>query len=177
MNTQEAIITRRSVRAFTDEEITEAELKSVLDAAYCAPIAGTLYQTMRLTVVQNRLLLGRISAFYKEAGGVKDDVLFGAPLLIIVSGARNFSGTELSSALFANAGCIIENIQLSAWELGLGSVFNWSAGTLLPKSAELLGELGIPGDFTPLAGVVVGHPAETVPERTVTATMKTSYIR
>ena len=39
--------------------------------------------------------------------------------MIIVSGLATFDDT----ALFANAGCIIENIQLSAWDMGLGSVF------------------------------------------------------
>ena len=33
MNTQKAIITRRSVRSFTNEQITERELQTVLNAA------------------------------------------------------------------------------------------------------------------------------------------------
>ena len=177
MTTQEAIVTRRSVRSFTGERVSDEDVRAVLDAAYCAPVAGTLYHTMRLTVVQNRVLLNRISDFYKEAGGVKDDVLFAAPVLIVVSGAAEFRGTELWSALFANAGCIIENIQLSAWERGLGSVFNWAAGTVLPKSEELLRELGIPLGFVPLSGVVIGHIAGEVPKRVLSATIETNFIR
>ena len=82
MTTQEAILTRKSVRGFTKEQLTEDELKNILDAAYASPIAGTLYKTMRLTVVQKQEILDQISDFYKEAGEMKADMLFGAPALI-----------------------------------------------------------------------------------------------
>ena len=173
MNTQEAIITRKSVRGFTPEQLTEKELENIMQAAYASPIAGTLYKTMRLTVVQNKDVLNKISEFYKQDGGVKADMLFGAPTMIIVSGLATFDDT----ALFANAGCIIENIQLSAWDMGLDSVFNWAAGTTLPKSEELLKELQIPDDFKPLSAVVIGHPAKEVPHREQKVTIETNYIR
>ncbi|MBR1852598.1 MAG: nitroreductase family protein [Lachnospiraceae bacterium] len=173
MNTQEAIITRKSVRGFTKEQLTEKELKNILDAAYASPIAGGAHRTMRLTVVQDTEVLTQISDYYKEAGGMKADMLFGAPTLIIVSGLKTFDDT----ALFANAGCIVENIQLSAWDMGLGSVFNWSAGTALPGNGELLRALGISEDFKPLTGVVIGHPAKEVPKRELKMTIETNFVR
>lgn len=173
MNTQETIITRKSVRGYTEEQLTETELSTILNAAYSSPIAGTLYKTMRLTVIRNKDVLKKISNFYKEEGNMKADMLFGAPTLIIVSGQKAFDDT----ALFANAGCIIENIQLSAWDMGLGSVFNWAAGTTLPKNEALVRELGIPDDFKPLCGVVVGHPAKEVSKRELKAVLETNYIR
>lgn len=172
MNTQEIITTRRSVRAYTPEQLTEEQLQTVLNAAYAAPVAGTLYKTIRLTVIQNADALEKIKAAYRE-GGIKADMLFGAPTLILVSGKKDFDNT----ALFANLGCIVENIQLSAWDMGLGTVFNWAAGTILPEQPELLNELGIPEDFKPLAGVVIGHPAKEVPERELKAVFETNYIR
>lgn len=173
MNTQEAILTRKSVRGFTKEQLTEGELKSILDAAYASPIAGGVYKTIRLTVVQDAEVLTQISNYYKETGGMKADMLFGAPTLIIVSGQKTFDDT----AMFANAGCIVENIQLSAWDMGLGSVFNWSAGTVLPGNKELLDILGIPEDFKPLTGVVIGHPAKDVPMRELKTTIETNFVR
>lgn len=172
MSTQEIITTRRSVRSYTPEQLTEEQLQTVLNAAYAAPVAGTLYKTMRLTVIQNAGTLDKIKAAYRE-GGVKADMLFGAPTLILISGKKDFDDT----ALFANLGCIIENIQLSAWDMGLGTVFNWAAGTILPEQPELLKELGIPEDFKPLAGVVIGHPAKTVPHRELKAVFETNFIR
>lgn len=172
MNTQEAITTRKSVRTYTGEQLTETELSTILDAAYAAPVAGGAYKKMWLTVVQSTAMLKKISAAYQEEG-IKADMLFGASSLIIVSGERSFDDT----ALFANAGCIIENIQLSAWNMDLATVFNWAAGTILPDKKELLSELGIPEDFKPLAGVVIGHPAKEVPKRELRETIKTNYIR
>jgi len=173
MNTQEAIISRKSVRGFTGEQLTEEQLQSILDAAYASPIAGTLYKNMRLTVIQKKETLDKISGYYKQDGNMKADMLFGAPTMIIVSGLKTFDDT----ALFANTGCIIENIQLSAWDMGLGSVFNWAAGTTLPKNEELLEELQIPADFKPLSGVVIGHSAKEVPQREQKITIETNYIR
>ena len=173
MNTQEAILTRKSVRGITKEQLTEGELKSILDAAYASPIAGGVYKTMRLTVVQDAEVLIQISNYYKETGGMKADMLFGAPTLIIVSGLKTFDDT----ALFANAGCIVENIQLSAWDMGLGSVFNWSAGAVLPGSGDLLHTLGIPEDFKPLTGIVIGHPAKEVPKRELKMTIETNFVK
>lgn len=68
MNTQEVITTRKSVRAYTSEQLTEAELSTILDAAYVAPVAGGAYQKMRLTVVQNAAMLQKISDAYREEG-------------------------------------------------------------------------------------------------------------
>ena len=172
MNTQEALITRKTIRTYTPEQLTEAQLQNILNAAYAAPIAGGVYKTMRLTVIQNPALLDKIRAAYREEG-VKADMLFGAPTMILVSGLKTFDDT----ALFANVGCIIENIQLSAWEMNLGAVFNWMAGTALPKYPNLLAELGIPEDFKPLSGVVIGLPAKEVPAREVKATIETNFIR
>ena len=160
MNPQEVITTRRSVRAYTPEQLTEEQLQTILNAAYAAPVAGTLYKTMRLTVIQNAAVLEKIKAAYRE-DGVKTDMLFVAPTLILVSGKKDFDET----ALFANLGCIVENIQLSAWDMGLGAVFNWAAGTILPEKSELLAELGIPEDFKPLAGVVIGVLAAILVKR------------
>ena len=172
MTTQETILTRHSVRAYTDEPVTEEQLAAILNAAYAAPVAGGAHKTMRLTVIRNSDTLNKISAVYQRDNGAKADMLYGAGVLILVSGLKTFDVT----ALFANAGCIIENIQLSAWDMGLGSVFNWAAGTILPEKQELLSELGIPEDFKPLAGVVIGHPAKDTPKRTRKAVFETNYI-
>lgn len=58
-----------------------------------------------------------------------------------------------------------------------GSVFNREAGTVLPKSEELLRELGVPLGFVPLSGVVIGHIAGEVPMRELSATIETNFIR
>ena len=77
MNTQDAITTRKSVRGYTEEQLTETELSTILNAAYSSPVAGTLYKTMRVTVIQNKNILKKISNFYKEEGNMKADMLFG----------------------------------------------------------------------------------------------------
>lgn len=173
MNTQETIIKRKSVRAYKDEQITEEQLNAILNAAYAAPVGGGLYRTMRLTVVQNAALLTEIGDVFKEEGGMKVDMLYGAPTLIIVSGQKEFDNT----ALFTNAGCILENLQLSATDMALGSVINWATGTVLPDKTELLKRLGIDSTFKPLAGLVIGYPAKEIPKRNLKAVFETNFIK
>lgn len=172
MNVQETITSRRSVRSYTAEQLTETELRTVLDAAYSSPVAGTLYKTMRLTVVQNPSVLSRINAAIQRGNGNNTNFLYAAPTLIIVSGQADFDG----HALFANAGCIMQNVQLSAWDMMLGSVIIWAIGTVLPKEPGLLSDLGIADGFVPLAGVVIGHPAKQPAERDLKAVFETNYI-
>ena len=173
MNTQETIITRRSVREYTQEQLSPEDLNTILDAAYASPIGAARYWLMHLTVIPDPELLSQINDYYKEKLNTENDMLHGAPTLIIVSGDQ----TAPDTMLYANTGCIIENIQLSAWELGLGSVFDWSAGTVLPQNDELLKCIGIPEDFKPLAGVVIGRPANEVPGRELKMTIETNFIR
>ena len=172
METRQAIIERKSVRAYSPEQITENELHTLLEAANTAPVAGGAYKFMHLTVVQNADVLNKIREAYKSASGAKSDVLYGAPTLIIVSGKRDFD----SNGLFANAGCIIENMSLSAYDQGLGSVFSWATGTILPSQTELITELKIPDGFVPLAGLAVGYPAKELPKRVKRSEIETNYI-
>ena len=44
---------RRSTRGFTSEQITNEQLREILDAAQLAPIAGADYTMSHLTVVQD----------------------------------------------------------------------------------------------------------------------------
>ncbi len=173
METKKAIIERKSVRAYSSEQIKDEELNALLTVANTAPVAGGAYKTMHLTVVQNPDILTKIREMYQSASGAKSDVLYGAPTLIIVSGKRDFDET----ALFANVGCIIENMSLAAYDMGLGSVFSWATGTILPTQTELVKELGISDDFKPLAGLAVGYPAKELPKRVKMSEIETNYIR
>ena len=57
MNTMEAICSRKSVRSYTGENITQAELEQLLKAAYAAPVGMKAYDTLILTVVTNQAFM------------------------------------------------------------------------------------------------------------------------
>ncbi len=53
MKTFETLYSRKLIRNFNGESITEAELKEILEAAYAAPVGSAMYDTLSLTVQQN----------------------------------------------------------------------------------------------------------------------------
>ena len=71
-------MTRRSIRRFTDEAVTEAELDTVLRAAMAAPSASN-EQSWRFVVVRDRDVLTRLSEATTFAGA-----LAGAPVGVVV---------------------------------------------------------------------------------------------
>ncbi|MBO5411215.1 MAG: nitroreductase family protein, partial [Clostridia bacterium] len=45
MNTFENLFSRRSIRTYNGENVTEAELAQILKAAYAAPVGRALFDT------------------------------------------------------------------------------------------------------------------------------------
>ncbi len=86
MKTLETICSRKSIRSYTGEGITQDELKQILTAANASPVGMGRYDEMHLTIVTNLELLRKID----QAGAAmfgKPDIhpLYGAPVLILVS--------------------------------------------------------------------------------------------
>ena len=59
MNTMDTTYSRKSVRSYTGESVTEAELTQILKAAYAAPVGMKAYNTLILTVVTNQTFMDR----------------------------------------------------------------------------------------------------------------------
>lgn len=58
----ETICSRKSVRTYTGEQITEEQLNTILKAANAAPVGMGQYEGVHLTVITNTELLDRIDA-------------------------------------------------------------------------------------------------------------------
>ena len=107
---------------------------------------------MRLTVIQNRELLDKISAAYS-----KSDIFYGAPTVIAVS------SSELEPVNYSNAGCVAQNMLLAATDLGLGSVYVINLAWACEKDKILVKKLEIEDGFFPIASVALGYPAKETP--------------
>ena len=53
----QTLYSRKTVRSYTGESITEAELSEILKAAYAAPIGRRRYDTLHLTVITDAAFL------------------------------------------------------------------------------------------------------------------------
>ena len=51
MDMKQTILTRRSCRSFTGEQITESECTALLEAANAAPVANGNYSDVKISVI------------------------------------------------------------------------------------------------------------------------------
>ena len=179
MNFDQLMERRYSCRAFTEEPLTEAELKELIRAANGAPVGSARYMDIHLTVVRNRKVLDKMTeALFvrvekkkkemaaivetvesQKADNMPKDPFYGAPAVIFVSHRKQ----DLQPGIeWCNAMNVAMFIHLKAAEMGLGSCFSWGvleSERMFPEYAhnELL---DLPEGFEPLIGVMVGHPAE-----------------
>lgn len=146
------IVTRTSVRAYTDAPVESEKIEKLLRAGMAAPSAVNK-QPWHFIVVTDKAVLSRIPEVNPNAGMAAK-----APLAIVVCG-------DLTKALqdrgrdywVQDASAASENILLAAHALGLGAV--WT-GTY-PSKDRVEGMtrlLKLPETIVPLNTIVIGYP-------------------
>lgn len=153
MNTLKTIFTRRSVRDFTQDPVSENDLLDLLKAGMQAPSAKN-EQPWHFIVIDDPELLQAIPAFHPHA-----EMLHDAPLAILVCSDRKLE-TKRASWL-QDCSAATQNILLAAHSKGLGAV--WLG--IFPDADRVEGMkklLSIPDGIRPVSLVALGHP-RTVP--------------
>ncbi len=172
MDFRQVLLTRASCRSYTDRSISDAELESVLAGAQAAPVGMAAYQTVHLTAIRNKDLLQAISHAASEFFHQEGDPLYGAPLMILVSAKPGMP----PNIEFHNTGAILENMLLTATDLGLGSVYIMGAVAAFNANPDLVAKLNLPEGFIPTAGIVVGHPVQPLDIRVPEEKIKVDYL-
>lgn len=154
MDVLEAIKERRSIRAFTDEKVSEKDVERLIDAARWAPSAGNT-QPLELVVVKDKKMKRKLS----EAA-LNQTFIQKAPVVIVVCADLNRSSRGYGSRgkhLYSlqDTAAATENILLAAQELGLATCW---VGAFREK--EVAKAVKAPRNLRPVAIVPVGHPAE-----------------
>ena len=150
----ETIMTRTSIRQYTDQSVEMEKIDAMLRAGMAAPTAVNA-QPWHFVVVSDKAKLGELAAANPRAGMLKS-----APLAIVVCGdmtkamegkGRQFWIQDCSAAT--------ENILLAAHSQGLGAV--WTALYPMEERIQPVSEaLKLPDTLIPLCTVVIGYPAE-----------------
>ena len=146
----ENIHSRKSVRQFTSEPISDENIETMLRAAMAAPTAVN-YQPWRFVVVTERAELDAMAEILPYAKMLKQ-----APLAIVVCGETTWMGGNENPYWDQDCSAATQNILLAAEALGLGAV--WTGVYPNPELAGPLGEfLGLPGNVKPLCAIPIGH--------------------
>lgn len=149
MNLTDAILTRRSVRQFTNAEILPSHVQAILKAGLAAPSARNT-RCAEFVVVQNRATLNEM-ADALEYG----KMLATAPLCICVCANSNVALSFEYGVIDTSAAT--QNILLQAHDLGLGAV--WLG--VYPRShrvTALTKILNLPSHLNIISAVAIGHP-------------------
>ncbi len=154
MDIKRAIMGRRTVRRFKQQELEEAELRQLLDAGRVAP-CGANKQRLRYIVVKNdKALLNAIFEHTAWAGFVQParNPVPGetAPTAFLVLTCN----PEDATAAAIDAAAAIENIQLMAYALGIGCCW---IGAYQREPVDKLLQLD---NMQSLFLVALGYPAE-----------------
>ena len=164
MSDHNLLFKRRSIRSYTGEKISEAELQEILKAAYAAPVGMGRYDTLHITVIQNGDLLAEIEQvtsvmMEKITGNKKEHPLYGAPTLIVVSCEKPEHGR--ANVSYSNAAIVVHNMAVQAAALDLGCVHIWGAIAAVNGCEDVLAKLNLPEGYTACCALAIGKTEET----------------
>jgi len=149
MEFTDVAVTRRSIRSFTDMDVSAGDVEKILRLAMTAPSAGN-QQPWEFLVLRDKAVLQEIPKFHPYARmAVK------APVSIVVCG--NPTGIKWPTFWPQDCAAAAQTMLLAARDLGLGSV--WAG--IYPEESRMAGMrklCNIPAEIMPFALIVLGWP-------------------
>ena len=153
-NTLETIMTRTSIRSFTDKAVSADTIELLLRAGMAAPTAVNL-QPWHFVAVNDRAKLDELGG-----NGRQSKMLQEATLAIVVCGNMEKALEGPGQAFWIqDCSAATENILLAAHALGLGAV--WTGCYPIEERVAMVSQvLGLPEHIVPLCVIVMGYPNE-----------------
>lgn len=165
--TIKAILNRRSIRSYSNEQIKDEELDLIINAGLFAPSAHN-QQPWHFTVIKDRKIINDLNSAAKDvmleseenylkevAKDKKFNIFYNAPTVIVISGEK--------SALIPNIDCAAatENMLIAAESLNIGTCWIGLVSYLFRSNRvnEYIESLKIPEGFEPYYAITIGYKA------------------
>lgn len=155
--------TRRSIRKFKDMQISDEDLKTILETGTYAP-TGRGAQSPKIVVIQDEEKIKELSAWNRSFFPVEVpedmDPFYGAKTLLIV-----LADSEMPTWIEDGASVLAVLVN-AAHAVGVGSCWIHRARDEFSsaRGKELLKEWGIPERYEGVGHVVLGYPDMDAPE-------------
>ncbi len=149
-----AIYSRRSIRKYTSQDVSDDEILAMIKAGMNAPSAGN-EQPWHFIIVRDRNVMREITKVHPHAS-----MLTGAPCAVIV--CCDMSLVRHEGFWIQDCAAATQNMLLAAADTGLGSV--WLG--VYPRMDRVDGIrrlFGLPQSVVPFVVLPVGYPAEKHP--------------
>ena len=144
------IFSRKSVRSYTDQPVSQEQVETILKAAMAAP-SGMNAQPWRFVVVREQATKDKLAIGFNK-------MIAKAPVVIVVCGKTTNKLGGTNNNWTADCAAATENLLLAVEALGLGAV--WTA--CYPYDERMnptIEALGLPDNVKPYCIVPVGYPA------------------
>jgi nitroreductase len=150
----EAIKGRRSVRAYTSEEVSEKEIEKLIEAARWAPSAGNI-QPWEFVIVTKTETKRRLADAALHQTSIEE-----APVIIVVcanvaQSSVGYGSRDANLYCLQDTAAATENMLLAATPLGLATC--WVGAFHENEVAKVI---NTPKEVRPVAIIPVGHVAE-----------------
>lgn len=150
----DAIMSRRSIRSYTTEAVSDADVDTIIRAAMAAPSAFN-QQPWRFVVVRDAETRMRLSETSQYSG-----MLAEAPVGIVI--CADSTTVRVEGYWVLDCAAATENALLAVHALGLGGV--WLGVHGYPERvANVRSACALPEHIEPVAMIALGHPDERKP--------------
>jgi len=154
MDAIKALLSRRSIRKYTEEPVSQQAINTLLEAAMAAPSAGG-QQPWHFIVIRDRAILDEIPKLHPYAQMLKE-----SPVAIVVCGDER--SVKYRDYWPQDCAAATENLLLAAHANGLGGV--WCGVYPNKERVRPLRELlDIPEGVFPFSLIAIGRPDEEKP--------------
>ena len=152
------MLSRRSVRAYSDKMPTQEQIAEIIKAGTYAATGRDL-QSPIIIAVTNREMRDKLSAMNAKIMNADFDPFYGAPVVLIVLADKNVPTHVYDGSL------VMGNLMLAAHDLGLGSCWIHRAREEFEseEGKEILRSLGIEGEYEGIGHCVIGYPEGEYP--------------
>ena len=145
----EVIKIRRSVREFTNEDISDSDIRKIIEAGICAPSARN-QQPWEFIVIRDKNILNKLSEKLSPLYAKSN-------VSIILCIRKDILKTPLMAS--QDMGACMQNMLLEATNLKIGSC--WIGTYPDPiRMGYLSTVLNIPADIEPFCGLALGYPVD-----------------
>lgn len=155
MDLFDALKTRRSIRKYTDEPVSDDNIHALLDAAMHAPSAKN-EQPWHFVVIREpgiRAVLAKTTPYTHMAAE--------APVVIVVCGDMNHDNA--SGMWVQDCAAATQNLLLAARGENLGTVW-CGVHPIREREEHVRAALNLPGNIIPFNLICIGHPAQAFKE-------------
>lgn len=167
----DCIMTRASVRSYTDEQVSDSLINTILRAGMAAPTAAN-QQPWQFVIVTEQALKDSITATFEYTKMVEH-----CSFAVVVCGDMDnlFTGDMPDGGFWVeDCSAASENMLLAAHALGIGGV--WCGIYPLKDREERLRSIRrLPSGLTPLNVMAFGYPAQDVAPKDKWAPAKVHY--